>query len=139
MKQQPLFKDKIYNLKCPKCGSKMVLKNSKTGTFYGCSKFPKCKGSRGADRYGRLYDKPANKLTKAWRMLAHDKFDMWWRYKGLSRNVAYQRLQSFMNMPPDKAHIGNFDIAKCKKVIEYCSMREVIELCLIDPSGINIF
>jgi len=28
---------------CPKCGSKLVLRNSKYGDFYGCSGFPKCK------------------------------------------------------------------------------------------------
>ena len=32
--------------KCPKCGAPMVLRNSKRGKFYGCSKYPKCKGTR---------------------------------------------------------------------------------------------
>ncbi|MEK3876475.1 topoisomerase DNA-binding C4 zinc finger domain-containing protein [Paenibacillus sp. FSL M7-0420] len=30
-----------YN--CPKCGSKLVLRNSSKGQFYGCSSFPKCR------------------------------------------------------------------------------------------------
>lgn len=29
---------------CPNCGSPMILRKSKYGPFYGCSKFPKCKG-----------------------------------------------------------------------------------------------
>jgi restriction system protein len=28
---------------CPKCGSEMILKKGKRGSFYGCSLFPKCK------------------------------------------------------------------------------------------------
>ena len=28
---------------CPKCGNKLILKNSKYGTFVGCSNFPKCR------------------------------------------------------------------------------------------------
>lgn len=32
--------------KCPKCGSKMVLQNGRCGKFYGCSRYPLCKGKR---------------------------------------------------------------------------------------------
>ncbi|MGY3716963.1 NERD domain-containing protein [Sutcliffiella cohnii] len=28
---------------CPKCGSQLVMRKGKYGTFYGCSSFPKCK------------------------------------------------------------------------------------------------
>ena len=28
---------------CPRCGSKLVLRNSKYGEFLGCSSYPKCK------------------------------------------------------------------------------------------------
>ena len=31
---------------CPKCGSSMVLRNGRYGKFYGCSKFPYCRGTR---------------------------------------------------------------------------------------------
>jgi len=31
---------------CPKCGSPMVLRNGIYGLFYGCSKYPNCKGTR---------------------------------------------------------------------------------------------
>jgi len=31
---------------CPKCGSKTRLIEGKFGYFYGCIKFPDCKGSR---------------------------------------------------------------------------------------------
>jgi len=31
--------------KCPSCGSEMVLREGYKGKFYGCSKFPGCKGT----------------------------------------------------------------------------------------------
>lgn len=31
---------------CPKCDSKMILRKSSKGSFYGCSDFPSCKGTR---------------------------------------------------------------------------------------------
>ncbi|MEK6765781.1 MAG: topoisomerase DNA-binding C4 zinc finger domain-containing protein [Planctomycetota bacterium] len=31
---------------CPACNSVMVLRNGKYGKFYGCSKYPYCKGTR---------------------------------------------------------------------------------------------
>ncbi len=32
--------------KCPKCSSGMILRNGRRGKFYGCSKFPYCRGTR---------------------------------------------------------------------------------------------
>lgn len=38
------YKDKIVNSGiCPRCESKLVLRNSKNGSFYECSSFPKCR------------------------------------------------------------------------------------------------
>lgn len=31
---------------CPKCGSKMVLRKGRYGKFYGCQRYPRCKGTR---------------------------------------------------------------------------------------------
>ena len=31
---------------CPKCGKLTIKRTGKFGVFYGCSGFPKCKGSR---------------------------------------------------------------------------------------------
>ena len=33
------------NIKCPKCGSGMIVKLSRTGKFYSCSKYPDCTGA----------------------------------------------------------------------------------------------
>jgi superfamily I DNA and/or RNA helicase/very-short-patch-repair endonuclease len=41
------FKDTdIKGEHCPKCGSRMVFRTGRYGPFYGCSKFPYCKGTR---------------------------------------------------------------------------------------------
>lgn len=34
----------VKDITCPNCGAPMVLRTSKYGEFYGCSKYPKCKG-----------------------------------------------------------------------------------------------
>lgn len=46
--RNPLNKKSCGPGKCPKCGAETVKRtNHPTGSlFYGCSKFPKCKGSR---------------------------------------------------------------------------------------------
>lgn len=31
---------------CPRCSSRMILRNGRRGKFYGCSRFPYCKGTR---------------------------------------------------------------------------------------------
>lgn len=41
-KPAPVLTDKT----CPRCSNRMVLRNGRRGKFYGCSKFPYCKGTR---------------------------------------------------------------------------------------------
>lgn len=44
IKQNIVQKDiKINNMICPKCGGKLIQRNSKYGIFLGCSNYPKCK------------------------------------------------------------------------------------------------
>lgn len=31
---------------CPRCGSDTIHKHGRFGSFYGCTEFPKCRGSR---------------------------------------------------------------------------------------------
>ena len=37
--------DAPKNIKCPKCGSPMIIKLSRGGKFYSCSKYPDCNGA----------------------------------------------------------------------------------------------
>lgn len=36
----------IENLKCPECEGPMVPRTSQHGKFWGCVKYPRCKGTR---------------------------------------------------------------------------------------------
>ena len=36
----------MTQISCPKCGNQMRLRNGKYGEFYGCSTYPKCRGTR---------------------------------------------------------------------------------------------
>lgn len=38
--------NKPENVKCPECDGEMVPRKSIHGTFWGCKKYPKCKGTR---------------------------------------------------------------------------------------------
>ncbi|HEY8689629.1 MAG TPA: topoisomerase DNA-binding C4 zinc finger domain-containing protein [Clostridium sp.] len=37
---------------CPKCGSEMILKKGKYGSFYGCYKYPRCKYTKNISNMG---------------------------------------------------------------------------------------
>jgi DNA topoisomerase-1 len=48
--QEKVVKEKVYGKEpCPQCGEKMILRNGKFGDFYGCSKYPKCRGMRNSE------------------------------------------------------------------------------------------
>lgn len=41
----------LEDVKCPECGGKMASRTGKYGTFWGCLKYPDCRGTR--DSMGR--------------------------------------------------------------------------------------
>ena len=43
VKQEHIEQIKEQAMTCPRCGGKLVERNGKNGTFYGCSNFPKCR------------------------------------------------------------------------------------------------
>jgi ssDNA-binding Zn-finger/Zn-ribbon topoisomerase 1 len=101
---------------CGECGSLMNLRNSRFGKFYGCSAYPKCKGTHGAHPDGRPLGIPANKETKEARIRAHAAFDLLWKNGAMHRKSAYAWLRNAMNLEPDACHIGSFDKDQCAKV-----------------------
>lgn len=106
---------------CGECGSDMVLRNSKYGLFYGCTKFPSCRGTHTAHQNsGKPMGTPADAETKEWRMIAHDKFDKLWQgieEKGI-RKKAYRLMQVLMNMTAGQAHISKFDVKQCQELVK---------------------
>jgi len=54
---------KPENVKCPECDGEMVSRTGKYGVFWGCKKFPECKGTR--DSQGRSKaDREMEKVNK---------------------------------------------------------------------------
>lgn len=106
----------------------MVLRAGKFGKFWGCTRFPDCKGTHGAHQAdGKPLGIPADHLTKQARISAHAAFDMLWKSKKMTRSEAYRWLQQAMNLPKDEVHIGRFTVDQCASLIALVRAREVNE------------
>jgi hypothetical protein len=106
------------DLQCPECQASMVLRPSKYGLFYGCSRYPDCKSAHGADPNGAPLGVPATKEVKAARIRAHVSFDTLWNTGTMKRKEAYKWMQMALGLSKHEAHIGNFDLAMCDKLVE---------------------
>lgn len=111
---------------CAECGAAMRLQSTNRFTyadgspkkFWSCTRWPACNGMHGAHQDGRPLGTPANKETKEWRIKAHDAFDRLWKVeRRMARSVAYRWMQARMGLTDDEAHIGKFNITKCKWLI----------------------
>ena len=108
---------------CPYCEGQAEFTDGKIiygknfGMIYLCRN---CVAYVGAHkRTGKPLGRLANAELRYWKKAAHTAFDPLWqrgRFKG-HRNVAYGWLAQRMNLPAEETHIGMFDIAQCKKVI----------------------
>lgn len=125
--------DSGIDVKCPECGSPMLLKETtrwrtrdgQPRKFYGCSRYPGCKGTHGAHQDGTPLGKPADKETKEMRIKAHQVFDSLWKGRDarMYRKEAYNFMRQVMKMTKEEAHIANFDISQCKQLIEEIKKR----------------
>ena len=62
VKIQPNIESEVNKEKCPLCDSPMVLKSSKYGRFFSCTKWPDCMGM--ASEKGKLNKKTIEELEK---------------------------------------------------------------------------
>jgi ssDNA-binding Zn-finger/Zn-ribbon topoisomerase 1 len=106
------------DLKCGDCGALMVLRPSKHGPFYACTRFPDCRGTHGAHPDGSPKGTPANKETREARIKAHFVFDQIWKNNYMRRREAYRWLRNSMSISHSEAHIGHFDQEQCEKLIK---------------------
>lgn len=65
---------------------------------------------------GRL----ANAELRKAKSVAHRAFDPIWKTKKMDRRAAYQSLADKLGIPANECHIGEFDVAQCRKVVEVC-------------------
>ena len=103
----------------------MVLKESRHGKFYSCSKWPDCDVTVGAHRSGAPLGKPGNKATREKRIEAHEAFDKLWKgkHKQLNRGEAYAWLAKSMRMNRQYCHIAHMNVQQCNQVIKLCRGR----------------
>lgn len=106
---------------CAECGAPMTLRDSQYGRFYGCTRFPDCRGTHGAHQTtGQPLGTPANKQTKRARIRAHAAFDVIWQQGYMPHTAAYRWLRKQLGLQKAECHIGLFDIAKCERVVALC-------------------
>ena len=116
--------EKTHDLNCGECEAPMVLRDSRYGKFYGCSRFPRCRGTIGAHPDGTPLGIPANKATKGARIRAHDVFDRLWMTSLMTRDGAYRWMCRVMDLSEDEAHIGKFTIEQCETLIKKVQERK---------------
>ena len=118
------FDPSTVELMCPEpgCGGRLMLKPSKYGPFWGCERWSTtgCNGSVSAHKAdGRPMGTPVTADVKKVRRAAHEAFDKMWNSPDspTTRDKAYQWLQRAMGMTPEQAHIGQFGIPECEKLL----------------------
>lgn len=117
---------------CPYCGrraefvdSAEVYHGRSYGMIYLCRP---CDAYVGCHEYGDG-DVPKGRLANAelrrWKIAAHNAFDPLWMRGPFKRrrNAAYAWLAEQMGLPKEETHIGMFDVAQCKQVIQICKER----------------
>ena len=103
---------------CGDCGAKMSLRESKYGWFYGCTRFPRCRGTHCVHQDTKLpMGTPADKKTRQARRAAHLAFDTLWKGGPLTRKEAYRWLRKEMDLTEREAHIGNLTLAQCETLV----------------------
>ena len=108
---------------CGECGAPMVARTSKYGPFYGCSAWPRCRGTHGAHPDGSPLGVPADAATKAARIRAHAAFDRLWKGGTMKRAQAYGWLSRTLGIAGADCHIGRFDAATCERVVAAVEAR----------------
>lgn len=106
-------------LKCGECESPMRLIEGAYGKFYGCTRWPICKGVHSAhQKTGQPMGIPANRETIEWRKKAHALLDPFIKEWFPSRTQGYKFVQNAMKMTRSQAHIAKFNIDECKILID---------------------
>lgn len=129
--RKPRYPAERRDLRCGDCSALLQLRETPKGTFYGCTRYPACRGCVGAHPDGSPVGTPADAATRRARHLTHELFDKLWRGGYMSRKGAYAWMQEVLNMSIDEAHIGQFDIPTCRRL--YVLARGYLRLLSTDP------
>jgi len=100
---------------CPDCRGLLVLRwNDRYGPYYGCSRYPDCKGNAGAHPDGYPSSIPAGKRVKNARVVAHKVLDAWRKGRKMNRLQAYVWLKQKFGKD---THIGYMGLSEIKVLI----------------------
>ncbi len=129
-----MSKHKRPKLTCAYCGKTAKLSMSSAHRYHGrdygpiwecdpCEAWVGCHPGT-TKPLGRL----ANKELRLAKIAAHDAFDGLWRRKvqkekcskSHARSKGYAWLAAQLGISPQQCHIGMFDVAMCRRVVEVC-------------------
>jgi hypothetical protein len=116
---------------CPYCKSKAILTNSfmvygslAYGNIWLCPEYPKCDSFVGVHKNDPWKDYPlgsiANQELRTRRNETHREFDAIWKSGLMNRKEAYAWMQRVMDLYPEDAHIGEFSLEQCDRLITIC-------------------
>lgn len=100
--------------KCPKCGSRMILKETERYTypsgrprkFFSCSRYPQCDGILAAHPNGTPASTPADWQTRQLRILTHQLAEkIWGGWK--DPNVRKKAMYRWLERHTRSVHIGH--------------------------------
>jgi ssDNA-binding Zn-finger/Zn-ribbon topoisomerase 1 len=116
---------------CADCGSRMYLREGVDygRNFFGCSNFPKCRGTLGCPLDGSPRGIPGNEEVRRARVTTHRFFDYFWKTRVLTRETSYLWLAVELGITVEEAHISNFGLKECQKTIEACkALFDLVEI-----------
>lgn len=110
--------------KCPKCGSRMILRETdkyrypsgRPRKFFSCSRYPQCNGILAAHPNGTPASTPADWQTRQLRILAHELAGkIWgqWNDPGCRRTAMYRWLERHSR----HKHIGKMQKEELEEII----------------------
>jgi hypothetical protein len=115
---------------CPYCNQQAEYKSTKEfygrdygGGVYCCAPCQAYVGTHKAT--GKPLGTLADRKTREWRLLAHARFDLLWKDGVMSRSDAYQWMQEAMGMTKEEAHIGNFGVEECERLVKELHYRGI--------------
>lgn len=97
----------------PDLHHKMFWQCKPCSAFVGCHEAGVGQGD-GTKPLGRL----ANAELRQWKQRAHAAFDPMWKARRMNRRDAYAWLSQQMGIKAQDCHIGMFDVAQCRAVVE---------------------
>ena len=133
MKLTPYQEDVYKGSICPYCKSatKSVTEEFIYGKKYKgkmmicCINFPTCDSYVGThEKDSTALGRLANRELRQYKKVAHSHFDWIWKNEYEKRGFLYKELSDFLGIDAEYTHIGYFNIATCKKVIDWAIQRK---------------